>query len=108
MAKSTPSAADLPDGTVVIDDSRSVAYIRNHPTAHSPWRGTDGSYSADRYVDLALSVGAHVIPPVDPVVDLRREFAELDASGASSNDIVQMLDGWLVDRGYPSVLYGQG
>ncbi len=42
------------------------------------------------------------------LAELRAEFAEADAEGASSNDIVQMLDDFLTERGFESVLYGGG
>lgn len=52
-------AADLPDGSVVADDFH--AYIKTHPTAHDPWRGTNGSYAGDWYVDKLLAEGAKVL-----------------------------------------------
>lgn len=55
-------AADLPDGTVVIDGNTTV-FIRNHPTRFAPWRHTGGGFSADWQVDEALRRGAHAVLP---------------------------------------------
>jgi hypothetical protein len=52
-------AADLPDGSVVANDR--AAFIKTHPTKDSPWRGTDGSYAGDWYVDSLLGRGAVVL-----------------------------------------------
>jgi hypothetical protein len=41
----------------------------------------------------------------DVLQALRVEFAEAHADGASSNDIVQLLDDFLTARGLPTVLY---
>lgn len=42
------------------------------------------------------------------LAELHAEFAEADAEGASSNDIVQMLDDFLSRHDFPSVLYSGG
>ncbi len=42
------------------------------------------------------------------LAELHAEFAEAEREGASSNDIVQMLDDGLTERGFPSVLYAGG
>lgn len=36
---------------------------------------------------------------------LHAEFLAADQDGASSNDIAQLLDDWLVKQGLPTVLY---
>lgn len=106
----TLHAADLPDGTVVIDGNTTV-FIRNHPTRFAPWRHTGGGFSADWQVDEALRRGARIVlpvapgPAVDPISALHAEFTEMDTSEASSNDVVQMLDDWFVKHGHPTVLY---
>jgi hypothetical protein len=41
----------------------------------------------------------------DVLLDLHAEFREAHADGASSNDIVQLLDDFLTQRGQPTVLY---
>jgi hypothetical protein len=60
---------------------------------------TDIDTLAERIAD-ALNEHA-----VEPIAALRAEFAEAHADGASSNDIVQLLDDWLVKHGQPTVLY---
>jgi hypothetical protein len=60
---------------------------------------TDIDTLAERIAD-ALSEHA-----LEPVAGLHAEFAEAHADGASSNDIVQLLDDWLVKHGQPTVLY---
>ena len=55
----TVKAAALPDGSVVATDKH--AFMKNHPTASSAWRGTDGSYAGDWYVDGLLEKGAQVL-----------------------------------------------
>ena len=46
-------------------------------------------------------------PDVDPdaVRQLHDDFLEMDTSGSSSNDVVQMLDDWFTGHGYPTVIY---
>jgi hypothetical protein len=56
---------------------------------------------ADHVNTYPLTVAA----PADPIAELRAEFAEAHADGASSNDIAQLLDDWLVKHGQPTVLY---
>jgi hypothetical protein len=41
----------------------------------------------------------------DILAELRAGFAEAHADGASSNDIVQLLDDFLTKHGQPTVLY---
>lgn len=41
----------------------------------------------------------------EAVLDLYAQFAEEHEGGASSNDIVQMLDDWFTANGFPTVLY---
>jgi len=41
----------------------------------------------------------------EAVRDLHREFTEADDDGASSNDIVQLLDDWFTTNGFAAVLY---
>ena len=47
------------------------------------------------------------LPDVNPdaVRELHRDFTEMDDSGTSSNDVVQMLDDWFTEHGYPTVIY---
>lgn len=52
-------AADLPDGSVVADDH--TAWIKNHPREWAQWRGTDGGYAPDEFIDSALADGAMVL-----------------------------------------------
>jgi hypothetical protein len=51
------------------------------------------------------AIDAYVAAGGDALMVLREEFAALNADDASSNDIVQWLDDWLVARGLPTVLY---
>ena len=48
-------------------------------------------------------------PPTDvtteAVLDLYAQLLEADRDGASSNDIVQILDDWFTANGFPTVLY---
>lgn len=59
--------------------------------------------------DLAqdLATGGLLRPDNDPIRALHAEFAEAHAGGASSNDIAQLLDDWLVAQGLPPVLYAR-
>jgi hypothetical protein len=41
----------------------------------------------------------------EAVLDLYAQFLEADRDGASSNDIVQILDDWFTANGFPTVLY---
>lgn len=41
----------------------------------------------------------------EAVLDLYARFLEADRDMASSGDIAQLLDDWLVEQGFPSVLY---
>jgi hypothetical protein len=43
--------------------------------------------------------------PVDPIRALHAEVAEAHRGGASSNDLVQLLDDWFVAQGLPTVIY---
>jgi hypothetical protein len=36
---------------------------------------------------------------------LHADLTEADDDGASSNDVAQIVDDWLVDLGYPTILY---
>jgi hypothetical protein len=53
------SAADLPDESVVA--GRTVAYIKNHPTATAQWRGTNGGFFGNWRIDEELAGGATVL-----------------------------------------------
>jgi hypothetical protein len=60
---------DLPDDTVLLMTPRNpalrkVAYIRNHPTDYSQWRGTDGSYVSDVFLQDYRDQGVSLIPLV--------------------------------------------
>lgn len=58
------SAADLPDGTIVVGrepQRREVAYIKNHPTKTASWRGTDGGFHGDWFVDELIANGTAVV-----------------------------------------------
>lgn len=48
---------------------------------------------------------ATFVQRVGPIAELHTDFAEAHADGASSNDIAQLLDDWLVAQGLPTVLY---
>jgi hypothetical protein len=52
-------AADLPDGSIVANENK--AFIKNRPTRDSQWRGTDGSYARDWFIDDLLAEGAVVL-----------------------------------------------
>lgn len=54
-------AADMPDETIVAGSVRSVVYIRNYPTARAQWRGTNGAYVTDRFIDDVLLAGGAVL-----------------------------------------------
>ena len=41
----------------------------------------------------------------EAVLDLYAQFLEADRDGASSNDVVQILDDWFVANGFPTVIY---
>lgn len=41
----------------------------------------------------------------DAVRELYADYLDMDDSGSSSNDVVQMLDDWFVEHGFPSVIY---
>lgn len=94
MADST-RAADLPDRSVVATDS--TAYIKTHPTATAPWRGTNGGYFADVWVDEALTAGGRVLRVGDRTAPVQRtdrsgaEQAALDAWERGSGDTMGML-----------------
>lgn len=48
-------------------------------------------------------------PPTDvtteAVLDLYAQFKEANQDGASSNDVVQILDDWFTANGFPTVIY---
>ncbi len=52
-------AADLPDGSVVADDHS--AWIKSHPREWAQWRGTDGGFAPDEFIDSALADKAAVL-----------------------------------------------
>ena len=54
-----PRAADLSDGTVIA--TAEVAYIKNHPSRWSQWRGTNGGHLSDAHLDERLASGAQVL-----------------------------------------------
>lgn len=41
----------------------------------------------------------------EAVMDLYAQFKEANRDGASSNDVVQLLDDWFRDQGFPTALY---
>jgi hypothetical protein len=41
----------------------------------------------------------------EAVLDLYARVLEEAEGGASSNDIVQLLDDWFVENGFPTVIY---
>lgn len=41
----------------------------------------------------------------DAVRELYADYLDMDESGASSNDVVQMLDDWFTKNGFPTVIY---
>lgn len=54
-----------------------------------------------------MSTHQPIEPAPNPLDELHRQFAEEDNNGASSSDITQMLDDFLTERGYPTVIYRQ-
>lgn len=54
-----PSAADLPDFSIVAGDY--TVWIKSHPSRTAQWRGTDGGYFGDWYVDERITAGAQVL-----------------------------------------------
>lgn len=67
------------------------------------WHITDPADAAAATVDAdpvrVPATGAELL------AELRAEFAEADADGASSNDIAQLLDDFITARGLLTVLY---
>lgn len=45
---------------------------------------------------------------IEAVLDLYAQFLEAGRDGSSSNDIVQILDDWFVEQGFPTVIYRTG
>lgn len=43
----------------------------------------------------------------EAVLDLYAQFKEESRGGASSNDIVQLLDDWFCEQGFPTVIYAK-
>lgn len=41
----------------------------------------------------------------EAVLDLYAQFREKHEAGASSNDVVQLLDDWFTGNGFPTVIY---
>jgi hypothetical protein len=41
----------------------------------------------------------------EAVLDLYGQFREQHEAGASSNDVVQLLDDWFTANGFPTVIY---
>lgn len=41
----------------------------------------------------------------EAVLDLYAQFREEHEGGASSNDVVQILDDWFTGNGFPTVIY---
>jgi hypothetical protein len=52
-----------------------------------------------------VSTHQPIEPTPNPLDELHRQFVEEDNGGASSSDITQMLDDFLTERGYPTVIY---
>ncbi|GAA0494040.1 hypothetical protein Ade02nite_20780 [Paractinoplanes deccanensis] len=48
-------AADLPDGSVVANNKH--AFIKTHPTRTAQWRGTNGGFFGDWYIDELFTEG---------------------------------------------------
>jgi hypothetical protein len=71
-------------------------------------RRMDGGHTMNAWgvAALAEAIVADLPSAQDAITELRAEFAEAHADGASSNDIAQLLDDWLVKHGRPTVLYG--
>jgi hypothetical protein len=95
----------------VIDGDAEVAGIGQHPDTgrRTWWAETIVHPDFDRLnpmerAQLAELVAAARATAKD-IAELRAEFAEAHADSASSNDIVQLLDDWLVKHGQPTVLY---
>jgi hypothetical protein len=58
MAEKT-DAANLPDYSVVAD--KTTAFIKSHPTITAQWRGTNGGYFGDAYINQRITLGAQVL-----------------------------------------------
>lgn len=59
LESSQPTAADLPDGSIVAAEN--VVYIKNHPTEWSQWRGTNAGHFGDWRINEELANGARVL-----------------------------------------------
>lgn len=52
-----------------------------------------------------MSTDLPTIVETEAVLDLYARFLEEHQGGASSNDIVQLLDDWFTENGFPTVIY---
>lgn len=59
--------------------------------------------TARQYAEVAVQAADN--HTANALQELHAEFTEADHDGASSNDIVQILDDFLVKHGLPTVLY---
>jgi hypothetical protein len=69
-----------------------------HLLDETDWAALDDEPAVDRPAEDTAS---------EVLAALRAEFSEAHASGASSNDITQILDDFLTVRGLPTVLYAK-
>jgi methyl-accepting chemotaxis protein len=83
-----------------------IAVIHAHPEHSQTMHSLIGALGNMHVLmaEIRASLAA-IADAVDPIAELRAEFAEAMADGASSNDIAQLLDDWLVKHGQPTVLY---
>jgi hypothetical protein len=88
------------------DDMARERAARNATTQYRPLTDESEAVSGDGivYADESEYID-NEDDESDPIAELRAEFAEAHADGASSNDIAQLLDDWLVKHGQPTVLY---
>lgn len=56
-----PTGADLPAGSIVVGREepqlREVVCIKDHPTKHSQWRCSNGSFVGDWFIDRLFAGG---------------------------------------------------
>ncbi len=61
----TIRGADLPDGSIAAGretpDHREVVCIKNHPSATSQWRCSNGSHVGDWFIDRLAANGTAVV-----------------------------------------------
>jgi hypothetical protein len=105
-------AANLPTGSIIAGSRWTAIRIANPDDPNLPWHVAPGitRYVADAAMQANLDRGLATVLRVGektpgPLAELHTELTSLLADGASSNDIVGALDSFLVDQGFPTVLY---